>query len=249
MSAAAAPPVRLLAWNVNHRSQQRKIPATMATAIASLRPDIVLLTEYVPGPSRNAFISDLAYYGLLHVLGTERVLGQNSVLIASRTPLRPGRIRAPAIDAALPSNVLHVTVPEQNLELLGIRIPDYSRAPALRRACWDWILDIGDRLRARPSVILGDFNTSPVYPPSRCGDRISAMVASGWQLSSPASGASYWTPKGRGVQIDHAFTSPHLVTRSSRYVVEDHGHVFAVNSESALSDHAALEISIQPRME
>ena len=191
----------------------------MAAAIGSLEPDVVILTEYVPGSSREAFLIELANQGLAHHECTEFVKGQNSVLIASKTTLKLGKIRAPAIAPAFPSNVLHVEIPTHEFEVLGVRIPDFSREPAIRRACWDWIQETADPMLKRPIVILGDFNTSPTYPMARCGNRINELVSSGWQLASPSNGMSYWTPKGQGVQIDHAFLSPRLTTISSRYVV------------------------------
>ena len=109
------------------------------------------------------------------------------VLIASRVELVRGEITAPTdCDVSLPSNVLHVHLPTYECELLAVRVPDYSRAPNLRRACWDWLLDAADVLRDRRAVIIGDLNTDPRYPRSRCGDRFLKVGGAGM-----AAGAGY----------------------------------------------------------
>lgn len=59
--------MKLLTWNVNHRAKEHKIPDYMAKAIASLSPDVIVLTEYVSpkscltasGQSHQKFIKQL----------------------------------------------------------------------------------------------------------------------------------------------------------------------------------------------
>jgi endonuclease/exonuclease/phosphatase family metal-dependent hydrolase len=140
-----------------------------------------------------------------------------------------GNIRPPDIDVSVPSNVLHVRL--ARLEILGLRIPDYSRRLALRRECWSWIHKVAEEMLHGPSVIIGDFNTDPAYPPAKCGDCILALVASGW-IWAEASGWSYTSPTGAVRRLDHAFVSPHLRVTGAEYV------------RSTQSDHAALVINI-----
>ena len=42
--------MKLLTWNINHCTFYNVIPYHMAKAIASLTPDVLVLTEYVPRP-------------------------------------------------------------------------------------------------------------------------------------------------------------------------------------------------------
>ena len=129
--------MRIVAWNINHRTREIKIPEQFAEAIAALVPDVIVLTEYVHGPTRSAFHASLAQQGLDNLLISERRPRENQVLIASRTPLQAGPIRAPEIAPSVPSNALHVRLPHKGLEILGIRVSDYSKAPKTKRACWD----------------------------------------------------------------------------------------------------------------
>jgi ABC-type Fe3+-hydroxamate transport system substrate-binding protein len=89
--------MKLLTWNVNHRTDEKPIPPPMAEAIISLKPDIIVLNEYVPGTSRENFLSDLKSNGFLDIKISPGPTGQNHILIAARTPLIEGEIKAPVI--------------------------------------------------------------------------------------------------------------------------------------------------------
>lgn len=244
MAAGPGHTMKLLTWNINHRASRKHIPPLMAEAIDSLDPDAIILSEYVPGPSHERFMVDLESCGLSHVLMSQFTAKQNHILIASRKPLMVGDIRAPPIAAAFPSNVLHVHIPDEDFDILGLRIPDYSKQPLIRRECWKWILARARDLRERPSVILGDFNTDPNYSHERCGDCIGQMVTEGWQHAKPQ-GSSYWTINGEiGRQLDHAFVSEHFSVNRAEYIVESGPYVFAGKRVGAMSDHAILLIDI-----
>jgi endonuclease/exonuclease/phosphatase family metal-dependent hydrolase len=236
--------MKIVAWNVNHKARQTKIRDQLTEAIVSLGPDAIVLTEYVHGPTRAEFHRGLAQRGFGHLLMSQHTPRENQVLIAARSPLEPGSILAPEIAPSVPSNALHVRLPHEDLEILGIRLPDYSKAPKTKRACWDWILQTANAVKDRPFVIIGDFNTDPKYPPNRCGDYIQRLVDDGWQLASPPDGSSYWTLNGDAVRIDHAFVSRLLVVESASYVTRIDRHVFVGKEPGALSDHAAWSIDI-----
>ncbi len=237
--------MKIATWNVNHRATKKKIPPSMAAAIDALATDAIVLTEYVPSASSSAFVEQLEALGLRYHVVSKEVERQNHVLIASRTPLEAGEIFASAIAPSLPSNVLHVRLPQDGFEILGLRIPDYSLQPVIRRACWDWVDETMASILERPFVVLGDFNTATHYPKARCGDRLGKLQATGWQFASPTEGASHWTPKGHPVRIDHAFVSPHFVVRSTQYVAQVGECVLAGKRPGALSDHTALVVDVE----
>jgi len=239
--------VKIVAWNINHRIREKAIPDQMIEAIVSLGPDVVVLTEYVHGPSRGSFLAGLAQHGFGNWLVSERRPRENQVLIAARTDLEPGSIRAPEIAPSVPSNALHVRLPQDGVEILGLRVPDYSKDAKTKRACWDWIIRTAAPVRDRPFVIIGDLNTDPRYPRSRCGDCIKRLIDDGWQLASPPDGSSFWTLNGDAVRIDHAFVSKLLGVERAAYVTKSDRHVFVGKEPDALSDHAALSIDVMPR--
>jgi len=163
--------MKIVAWNINHRIREKVIPDQMTEAIVSLGPDVIVLTEYVHGPSRDLFLARLADHGFCNSLVSACRPKENHVLIAARSALEHGTIRAPEIGASLPSNALHVRLPDEGVEILGLRVPDYSQ-PKMKRVCWDWIIETAAAVKDLPFAMIGDFNTDPKYPPSRCGDRI-----------------------------------------------------------------------------
>jgi endonuclease/exonuclease/phosphatase family metal-dependent hydrolase len=237
--------MKVLTWNLNHRTMERRIKPGTTNAISVLGADLVIFTEYVYGPTRQQFIGGLAEVGLRHCLLSPVIKGQNSVLIVSREPLVQGDIVGQGMDPALRSNLLHAVDPASGIEVLGIRVPDFSRQPRQKRACWDSIEVMAEQLISRASVILGDFNTDPNYSAARCGNRISKLHAAGWQNGTPEAGASYWTPRGHGVRIDHAFLSPSLALMKAEYVASYGDQFFAGGGPRALSDHAVLSVEFK----
>jgi len=238
--------MKLLTWNINHRTCNKKIPYNMAKAIASLTPDVIVLTEYVPGSSHQLFIEQLESYGFIHHIMSKRVLKENQVFIAANTTLECGKILAPTnIDKSLPSNVLHVLLPERGFHILGLRMPDYSKLPKIKRQCWDWILKVAEESTDLPFVIMGDFNTDPDDSQAKCGNRIKQLKDNGWQHSMPSSGASYWAIiNDSGRRLDHAFISRHFDVLAAEYISESGGYVFAGKKSEAMSDHAVLLIEV-----
>ena len=240
--------MKLIAWNINHRTTGRAIPPAMADALAFLDPDLIVLTEYVPSRSHSDFKKALSLNGFSNLLVSAYTPKENHVLIASRVNLEPGDIKAPAIAPSVPSNVLHVQVPDYDLEVLGIRVPDYSKAPRIRHACWDWIETIAAEVKGRPFVIAGDLNVDPSYPPSKCGNRIRNLTALGWQHALPSEGVSYWPLVGySGLRLDHAFVCGRLEITGAQYVWEAGSYRFGGRNSGAMSDHAALVVEISKR--
>jgi hypothetical protein len=202
------------------------------------------LTEYFHGPWQDGFLVRLAQHGFCNWRLSERKGRENQVLIAARIAVEPGPIRAPEIERYMPSSALHIRMPQQEIEVLGIRIPEYNKQLKYKRAYWNWIIETARSVKDRPFVIIGDFNTDPKYSRSRCGECIGRMVDDGWQLAAPPDGSSFWTVNGHSVRIDHAFVSRHFTVERASYVTKLGEYVFAGKDAGALSDHAALSIDI-----
>jgi endonuclease/exonuclease/phosphatase family metal-dependent hydrolase len=217
----------------------------IAEALISLAPDWLILTEYVAHDAHASFFDRLADYGLRHARISAYAAKNNRVVVASRWELEPGSIQAPAIDEAMPSNALHVTAPTCDVEVLGLRLPDYSKQPAVRRAWWDWLMTTAESAIRRPIILAGDLNTDASYPRARCGDRLERLTHAGWRHAIPDEGVSYWTLNGDGKRIDHAFVSPHFRVVDARYVTEAAGHRLIGKPAQALSDHAALIVDLE----
>lgn len=249
--------MKLLTWNINHRTEEKAIPPHMAEAINSLGPDVFVLTEFVDGLSRKNFYARLESFGYTYKISQE-LDGQNQVLIASRTPLLKGDIHVtpsepvnlpnePLIPVAFPSNVLHVKVPEKGFEILGLRVPMPLKS-ANRRACWEWIMATAQEHCTDPFVMIGDFNIDRRYSPVKCGKRFDQLGDIGMLHAdaAPASDVSYIPPTGDvGTRIDHAFLSRHFINPRARYISESDHYVFAGNKPGAMSDHAVLLVEAE----
>jgi endonuclease/exonuclease/phosphatase family metal-dependent hydrolase len=244
--------MKLLTWNVNHRTKEKPIPPHMAKAIASLEPDFVVLTEFVDGFSRKNFFEELKKFGYTYNI-SNGADGQNHILIAAKIPLIDGDIKAPVLKVtnskgkeqettALPSNVFHVKVPKLDFDILGIRIPDYSKQPLLRKACWNWLLETAANNKDKPFVIMGDFNADPDprKSPAYFSKCLEELMKDKWQGASPKEGGSYWTIRG-GMEkrLDHIFLSTHFSFRNPEYRTESGQYIFA-KKPVAMSDHAVL---------
>ena len=60
--------MKLITWNLNHRMRPKLIPDLVPEAIRALGPDLIVLTEYVRGPSHDSFIArlfDKSYYRII----------------------------------------------------------------------------------------------------------------------------------------------------------------------------------------
>jgi exonuclease III len=234
--------MRLLAWNVNHRTFKKAIPPQMPVAILSLKPDVVILTEYVPNGHERLYKA-LADAGLKHQHISSSPPKQNQVLIATRAPSERGDLQA---DESLPhanSNFLHVRLPGGRAEIVGIRVPMYKKSIE-RRTYWDWFESVALGWRSRPLMILGDLNADPDGT-RHCGDPyLRSLRAAGWQIPTADGDWSFRPRSGAGTRLDHAIVSSAFEVRSAKYVVADGGHIYCGGHKEALSDHAVLVVDL-----
>jgi hypothetical protein len=47
--------MRIITWNVNHRTKEAPIRKGLVEALLALETDVMIITEFVPGQSRTAF--------------------------------------------------------------------------------------------------------------------------------------------------------------------------------------------------
>lgn len=242
--------MRLLTWNLNHRAASRRIPDWVSVAIEQQAPDAVVLTEYVQGPSHAAFCERLARIGLPHLQVSQRTEGHNQVLIASATPLQAGSIQGPALHPAVPSNVLHVHLPQHQLQLLGIRMPAFKPEDrAIKRAVWEWLNRISRTLEPGPAVVSGDLNTALGDKPSHAGDCLQVLPRAGWQHAIPETGHSWRSARyGTLRRIDHSFLAPGMPPARSRYLWDFQALApEAPSGRVGIPDHAMLVVDFSPR--
>jgi len=246
--------LRIATWNINHRAGKGPLKRAepISDAIDALNADIVVLTEYMRQLNREEILPLLVERGWKHHIVTPLAPGRNSLLIVSKLEIEKGKIEVPLIDIFASPSALHVVVPEYEMNVLGIRIPDY-RKPEYRRIraeYWDWFMSMAQDALDEPFVIIGDMNTDPLYPSKDYGDRLLHMAQAGWRHALPETGWSYKgnsTKEGREKRLDHAFVTQHFELISAEYVQRLGMHVFAGDKDRQLSDHAPLVIEIRKK--
>ena len=235
--------MRIIAWNVNHRTRAREIPPALTQGLAALSPDVVVLTEYVPGTDHETMCARFGALGFPFVHMSTLSAGHNQVVIASRSASHRGNIRLgkPAPNAEC--NFLHVHLQAEDMDIVGFRVPAYKNADH-KDAYWRRFEARVRPLAEHRIVMAGDFNTHPGRKRCVGAEALHRLQRIGWQVETPAEGGSYYSRKGKQTPIDHALVGRSLRVRGARYVRAHAGYVFAGVNEDALSDHAVLEFEI-----
>ena len=240
-------PVRVAAWNVNHRAGRMPFRDGLPAAVRCLAADVVVLTEYVPRQQHERFVEQLHESGLEHILLSTADPPSNQVLIASRLPARRVELSVPRIDRWFHTNVLGVEIERQGITIVGLRIPTYkTRDAAVRLKCWNWVQNLAASLASRPAIIIGDLNvTADSLTTLGGGDPLRSLRATGWEFTTPAAEVSYVGPTGAGLSLDHAFISSKCAIESVQYVAQCGEQVLMGREPVALSDHAALAVNVR----
>ena len=238
--------MRFAAWNVAHQIRQRPFPKPVLQAFLSLRPDVVIFTEYVPGPDHERVLADLSDAGFAGIHVSERVERQNQVLLATKLPSSVGAWIAPAIRPQIPPNLLHVVIPELDLNVVGLRIPMFvSGDSASEHEYRGWLREQADKWGEHPTVVMGDLNAGPHRARSWQWRSLESFAEAGWSLVTPVEGWSYMSKTGHCSVIDHGLLSAGLSCVESKYVTEADGVVLAGRHPAAPSDHAVFVMDIE----
>ncbi len=230
--------MRLVAWNVAHAARECALRPGLLEAIASLKPDVLTLNEYVHGASRADFVAGLAELGLRHLLVSDPIPGHNQVLVASRQPITRGELTCPPVpDHHAASNFLHFIVGD--LEVVALRAPAYERRSDLR-AYWEGLYATVDSVRDRRIVFVGDLNADPDRNSHLGASYLRRLEAAGWRVPRPTGDWSCWTKADRRSRIDHLLASCSVPALDASYA----HHVLVGNVTGAVSDHAALVVEV-----
>ncbi len=234
--------MRIVAWNVNHRTRRKPVPEALPTALLALGPGLVVLTEYVVGPDHDAFCRALRVGGLNARFMTCARAGYNQVLVATRYPAQAGVFSHPDPASHAASNCLHVRVLDPALDLVGLRVPMY-KTPAEVRAYWAWFEEGTRRFLSAPAVLVGDLNVDPDHPPGPGSEALQRLQTLGWRIPVAAGPWSWTGSSGVTSRLDHALLSPHVTTKGAHYVDRVDGLVVA--GREGLSDHAMLVLDVE----
>ena len=230
--------MRLVAWNIRQGGGSR-LPA-IAAALAQHDADVLVISEYRGGDSARRLREAIQRLGYSHFTSMVPPPGKTGVLVASRR-----RIRAhAALDLALPEPYRLVHVEIGKLALCGVYMPNLmAKVPY-----WEAVVAAMAARIEGHALAIGDFNTCRAFVDEpgaidRCAyflDRVAALgFCDLWRERYPEGREySWYSHRGNGFRIDHAFLSPALA-RGAGPVRYSHDERL-----SGLSDHSPLILDL-----
>ena len=203
--------------------------------------DILVISEYRGGDSGTRLRAALTASGYRHQTGLTPPPGKNGVLIAARCRFfEHGAIS----DAVLePYKMLRVEFP--GFRLSGIYMPNLlAKVPY-----WEALIGALTQDTGGHALAIGDFNTCRAYvdepgaidATAHFMEKIEAIgFCDLWRARYPEGREfSWYSTRGNGFRIDHAFLSPALAARAGviRYSHEERA--------TGLSDHSPLILDLE----
>jgi hypothetical protein len=233
--------VRILAWNLGHQTREAPIPGALTFALGEIAPDVLVLNEFVDGPTRIELRANLAALGLMHVAVSHRVGRHNQVLIAARQACGLGEMTGPELDGgAGQSNFLHVRF--GGLDVVGLRAPSYNGSELVEY--WDRLRTLILQTGESSIVWIGDMNADPDRPEFVGGRVLADLRANGWNVPRAEGESSFLS----GSRIDHAIVSTRVQCVAAQYVTTlgDQTLVGRLSStRDYISDHAGLLVEVR----
>jgi exonuclease III len=228
--------MRLLAWNIRQGGGSR-LPR-IVEALQRHDADILVLSEYRGGPSAVRLLAALDALGYRYATSLAPPPGRTGVLIAARCSFEE---HGPVDGVIEPYRM--VSVAFASLRLVGIYMPNLlAKIPY-----WEALITLCSDCTG-PALAIGDFNTCRPYLDEagaidRCAyfmDRIAEIgFCDLWRQRNPELREFSWfSTRGNGFRIDHAFLSEALAARVGpiRY---SHDERLA-----GLSDHSPLILDL-----
>ena len=229
--------LRVLTWNIRAGGGSR-IQA-IGAALAPQDADVLVLTEYRDGPAGPALRAELERLGYRWMTRHMPPRGRNGVLIAARRRLR--EVGPVSADVEEPWRLLDAVVGQ--VRLTGVYMPNLR----VKIPYWTALIQaLGHRV-AESAIALGDFNTCQAFldeagATDRTARYMDDVRTAGfrdlWRDRNPEKREfSWYSTRGNGFRIDHAFLSPRLAARAA-----DIRYAHAAR-EAGVSDHSMLVLA------
>lgn len=232
--------MRIVTLNIRHGGGSR-VPH-IANYLAGLHPDVVVLTEFRGTRPSHALADELVGDGLTHVARAPSEAKQNSVAVLANTPFEARPLDA--LPEEHQGRVLAARFPQ--LELFAAYFPQ-RRSKA---AVFELFLSGRHQPAHDRHLLIGDLNTGrhQLDEAGRtfyCTEQFEALSGAGlidvWRTRNlEAREYSWFSSRGRGFRIDHAFASPRA-DRMVTGVFYDHEPRIA-----GITDHSALIVDLAP---
>jgi len=229
--------LRILAWNIRQGGGSRL--KAISAALMRHEADVLVISEFRGGDAAGRLRVALAKLGYGHMTAMTPPPHRNGVLIAALNPLN--ELGPVCGGVAEPYRMVGAEI--AGLRLCGVYMPNMlAKVPYWRGLIARLAWERGDALA------IGDFNTCRAYV-----DEPGAIDATAYFLDEIAAAGfrdlwrhrypegreySWYSHRGNGLRIDHAFLSPCLAARAGaiRY---SHDERLA-----GLSDHSPLILDL-----
>ena len=207
-------------------------PDILAT-IRDLSPDIVTLNEFVDGPSRLDFLSDLKTNGFKYQIITAKIAVHNQVLVAAKSDLEMIPISGQVPLPQVASNLIFVRC--EGLIICSVRVPAF-KVKAQKVSAWEFLIE--ELKVKKPDLVVGDLNIDAAESPLIW----SALKQIGLNRI-PSERATYFGLRGTPRRLDHALVRDDLIADLA-VVDEVGGRRLVGHAVTHASDHAAILASL-----
>jgi exodeoxyribonuclease III len=231
--------MRLLAWNIRQGGGSRL--ARIADTLARHEADVLVLSEYRGGEAAARLRAALAFLGYRYATAVAPPPGRSGVLIAARCAFRDDG----PVAVGLPEPYRMVSAEFPAFRLVGSYMPNLL----VKVPYWQALIAFLQSERCRYALAVGDFNTCRPYLDEAGAidrtalymDKIAEIgLCDLWRQRNPGLREYSWfSTRGNGFRIDHAFLSGALAARTGtiRYSHEER--------LAGISDHSPLILELQ----
>ena len=233
--------MRLLAWNIRQGGGSRL--AGIVAALARHDADVLILSEYRGGDSADRLRAALALAGYRHCSELLPPSQRTGVLIAARRGFSTHGVLC--MDVPEPHRLVEVDL--GTIRLIGVYMPNLLK----KVPYWQALLAAFATRVDDDALAIGDFNTCRAFvdepgaidATAHFMDRVEAVgFRDLWRHRYPDGREySWYSHRGNGFRIDHAFLSPGLADRAGM-VRYSHDERLA-----RLSDHSVLLLDLPAR--
>ncbi len=224
---------KVLSWNINHRTKERAMHPDILATIKDLLPDIVTLNEFVDGPSRLDFLSELKSRGYKNQLITAKLSIHNQILVAAKNNLELIPISGQVPQPQVASNLIFVRC--EGLTLCSVRVPAF-KVRSEKVLAWEFLVE--ELKVKKPDLVIGDLNVDADESPLIW----SALKNIGLNRV-PSERATYFGLRGTPRRLDHALARDGLIADLA-VVDQVDGRRLVGHSATHASDHAAILASL-----
>jgi exodeoxyribonuclease-3 len=230
--------IRLLAWNIRAGGGARI--ARLAAAIERHDAAVLVLSEFRGGEAGRRLVAALAALGYRHMTADLPPPGRNGVLIAARMAFAG----LGSADMRLPEPYRLLRAGFAGFRLCGVYLPNLrAKIPY-----WEALLASLAAENGSPALAIGDFNTCRAYLDEAGAtdrtayflDRIADIgFCDLWRQRHPDTREfSWYSTRGNGFRVDHAFLSSGLAARVAAIRYSHDERV------AGLSDHSPLILDL-----